>query len=83
MGLIEDENVVKTLVSHRPDPPFSIGIRIGRLQGRQDNFTAFGFEDLVERLGEFRISIMDQVAKLRALLLPIPCQVASLLGDAG
>ena len=63
MALVNDEQFVQTLGSRGSNPALRMCIRIGCLQGRQDNFTAFGFEDLVERLGEFRISITDQLAE--------------------
>ena len=83
MLLVEDENMVQTLISCRSDPTLRNRICVGRLWRSQYNLTSVGLEDMVETLAELRIAIMDQVAKHRVLILQIPGQVASLLGDPG
>ncbi len=69
MALVEDEQVIKTRFANRAYPAFSKGIGIGRVKRGPNNLQALGFEDRVERAGEFGVPIVDQkTCRLR----PIP-----------
>ena len=46
MGLIQDEDMVQTLLSDCSHPAFGIGIGIGRLVGSRDDAHAFTSENV-------------------------------------
>ena len=54
MPLIEDQDVVQTLFTHRSHPAFREGICFGCSIWREEDVRAFGDKDRVERSREFR-----------------------------
>lgn len=49
MGLVDDDQLIQTLVPHRSDPPFGIGIRIRRTKRRPNDTDTHGSEHRIKR----------------------------------
>jgi hypothetical protein len=56
----EDENVVQALPSSTADPTFGHSVRFRRADGRLHYREPIRSEDLIERAGEFRVSVPNQ-----------------------
>jgi hypothetical protein len=56
----EDQDPVETVGSDGADPAFGEGVRVRRLNRCPDHFDAVGVEDLVERVAELAVSIVDE-----------------------
>ena len=60
-----------------------MGVRVGRLYRRQDNFSAVRTEHVIEAAAELRVTVADQKADPSSSLPEHQQQVAGLLGDPG
>jgi hypothetical protein len=60
MPLIQDEKPVQALGPHRPDPPFRVRIRSGRLHRRADHRAGRAAEDLIKGQRELAVSITHE-----------------------
>jgi hypothetical protein len=56
----DDEQPVKALGPHRPDPALGVGVGVGRLHRRHKRLGSLRREDVVEGAGELRIPIADE-----------------------
>ncbi len=80
MGLLEDDNPVKALFTHRTHPTFSIGIRAGRSKRCVNNFNALGLEYRIDAIAVFSIIVMDQMGERPSFAFKFPKQLPRLLG---
>lgn len=83
MTFAEDEQVVEAFASDGADPAFGVGVRDRRLDGGTEDRDVVGGEDRVERGGELRVPVSDQVADRRWSQVVVDQEVAGLLGDPG
>jgi hypothetical protein len=60
MPLIQNEEPVQALGPHRPNPPFRVSIRSGRLHRRADHLAGRAAEDLIKGQGELVVSIAHE-----------------------
>jgi len=65
MAATNDQQLVKALGAHRPNPAFRVRVRIGRLHRRQQHLGALGAEHVVEAAGELRVAVAEQEASCR------------------
>jgi hypothetical protein len=77
----EDENVVQALPSSTADPTFGHSVRFRRADGRLHYREPIRSEDLIERAGEFRVSVPNQ--DVLFFEASGDREVPSLLGDPG
>ena len=80
MSATEDEDPIDAVGADGPHPAFGVGIRVWRLDGRADHLHALGAEDLIERMAELLVAIVDQESE-RLILAELHDEVARLLGD--
>jgi flavin reductase (DIM6/NTAB) family NADH-FMN oxidoreductase RutF len=59
----EDENVVQALPSSTADPTFGHSVGFRRADGRLHHREPIRSEDLIERTGEFRVSVLSSQAQ--------------------
>jgi hypothetical protein len=81
MAPAQDQNPVEALGPHSPYEPFRDRVRPWRPHRRLHDLHALRAENLVERAGELRVPVADQVTNFPELLLDR--QVARLLSDPG
>ena len=55
----EDQKPVEAFPAHATDPPFCVGIRVGRPDRRADDLDPFDAEDRVEGAAELPVAVMD------------------------
>lgn len=79
MTSTKHEDVIQTLPTDRTDPPLRHGVRLRSADRCLHHREPFGPEDLVERAGEFRVSIPEKDGLV--LEGTIDGKVPSLLGD--
>src|ERR1022692_3602264 len=60
--LTEKNQLVETLFLDRPHPPFRKSVEVGRPCWELERLDAYSEEDVIEGLGEFGITVMEQVA---------------------
>jgi hypothetical protein len=65
LALAEDEDPVEALATDRADEPLGERIRLRRLEGRSDDLDPLAPEDLIERLAELAVAIVDQKTRRR------------------
>jgi hypothetical protein len=82
MSATEDENPIETVGAERPDPAFGIGVRVRGLDWCPDHLDALGVKDLVERVAELLVAIVDQESE-RVVVTELHDEVARLLHDPG
>jgi hypothetical protein len=76
----EDEDPVEAVGAGGVDPALGEGVCIWRLDRRADHFDALGAEDLVERVAELGVAIVDEDPE-RLLNAEFHDEIARLLGD--
>jgi hypothetical protein len=76
----EDQQPIQALTPDRADLAFGDRVRARRPDRRPDHAHAFGSEHVVERARELGVSIADQHRGVDARLVPVPHEVAGLLG---
>jgi hypothetical protein len=59
--LAQDHHLMKRFLFDRAHKPLAMGIQIGTPRGQDDGFHAARLQQTVKGLGEFRISVVDQV----------------------
>jgi hypothetical protein len=60
MPLIQDEEPVQALGSHRPDPAFCVSVRSGCLHRRADHLAGRTAEDLIKGQRELAVRITHE-----------------------
>jgi hypothetical protein len=78
MAPSENEDPVETLDSERTYPAFGVSVRVRRLDRRADHPDALAAEDLVERVAELRVPVVDEEPE-RLLVAQLHHEVARLL----
>ena len=78
-----DQQPVQALGADGTDPPLRIGVRVRRLDRRNEHLGALGAEHVVEATTELRVPVADKKAHPPAALGQHQEQVAGLLGDPG
>src|SRR6059058_2805809 len=76
----EDEDPVEAVGAGGADPALGEGVCIWRLDRGADHFDALCSEDLVERVAELGVAIMDEEPE-RLLIVELHDEVARLLGE--
>jgi hypothetical protein len=79
----DDQQPVQALGADGADPALGVGVRVGCLHRRQEHLGTVRTEDVVEPVGELRVTIAQHKAEPASLLLQHQQQVAGLLGDPG
>ena len=79
----EDEHPIQALAAHSSHPALGNRVRARRLGGCPHDAHAFGPEHRVEGGRELGIPVVDQQGRAPALVLKLPGQLPSLLGDSG
>jgi len=74
-----DQDPVEAVGADCANPALGEGVGVRRSDRGSDDFDAFGAEDLVEGMAEFRVAIVDQEPK-RLLFAELHDEVARLLG---
>src|SRR6266536_3286580 len=75
----EDEDPVEAVGANRAYATLGEGVRVRRLNRRADHLDAFRPDDLVERVAELGVAIMDEEPE-RLLVRELHGEVARLLG---
>jgi hypothetical protein len=70
-----DQDPVEAVGADCANPALGEGVGVRRLDRGSDDFDAFGAEDLVEGMAEFRVAIVDQEPK-RLLFAELHDEVA-------
>jgi hypothetical protein len=81
--LPDDQQPVQALSADGTDPPLRVGVRVRRLDRRNEHLGALGAEHVVERATELGIPIAQQELDAAPLLAEHQQQVPCLLGDPG
>jgi hypothetical protein len=83
MPAAEDQQPVKALTTHAPDPTLGVRVRVRRPDRRADHSNSFVLEDLIEAPAELGVAIADQEAERLLATIDSHEQVARLLRDPG
>jgi hypothetical protein len=60
MSATEDENPIETVGAECANPAFGVGVRVRGLDRRSNHLDALRVEDLVERVAELLVVVVDQ-----------------------
>ena len=89
MASAENQDLVETFPADASHPTFGESVRVRGLNGCADYFDAFGAEELVEGVAEFRVAVVDDesegvlVAELHEEVPRLLCDPASVrIGSA-
>ena len=83
MTLVEDQNLVQSLLSNRANPAFGEGIRIGSPHRSPNYCHILRCQDRIEGRCELGVAIMNQEADWDITILDLPTQVTRLLCHPG
>jgi hypothetical protein len=83
MPLIQNEKPVQALGPHRPDPPFRVRIRAGRLHRRADYRAGRATEDLIKGQRELAVPITHEEPAATVELWALEDEISGLLRDPG
>ena len=78
-----DQQPVEALGADGTDPPLGIGVRVRRLDRRDEHLGALGAEHVVEPATELRVAVAEHKAPSLSSIRCRQEQVAGLLGDPG
>ncbi len=70
MSATEDENPIETGGTQCPNPAFGVGVCVRGLNWRPNHLDALRVEDLIERVAELLVAIVDQELERLALAEP-------------
>ena len=76
----EDQHPIQQLTPNRAHPPLRVGVRLWRPHRRAKHPDPLSGEDRVERGGELRVPIADQIPEPAGAVVEAHKQVAGLLG---
>src|SRR5215218_6111000 len=76
-----DQQPVQALGANRPDPTLRVGVRVRRLDRRDEHLGALGAEHVVESATELRVAVAEHKAQSLSSLGCRQEEVAGLLGD--
>src|SRR5260221_14446130 len=83
MALVQNQQVIQTLLANRTHPSLSNCIGLGSMKGRQDAFEALRNKDGVEGYRELGITVMNEKAHGNGFITEPPQELTGLLGHPG
>jgi hypothetical protein len=81
--LVDDQQLVQALFSHRTNPPLSMRIGIRRTIRRGDHVNAFRTKNSIKGLAELLVVVADQKSDVGVAGLQRPQHLPGLLGAPG
>src|SRR5579859_3856301 len=81
MYLVDDQQLIQTLFTDRPNHPLGVGVGIWSMVGCWDNINAFRAKNYIERLRELLVVIPDQKPDAGFTICQVPHHLARLLCD--